>query len=329
MIKIKEDTKIYIVCQADLTTGGPEALHQMCDAFNSLGYNAFMYYVPSLLGKGKAEINPSYSKYNVRAAQYIDDSQDNLLITPEINTRTLYRYKKIRKAIYWLSIDNYYKSLVKTNDFKSFVKTVVGSKAFDINSDASDASINHLVQSRYAEVHLRDHGIQNVFHISDYLNDEYLTNDVLFDAEHRKNNVLYNPAKGIELTRKLMDLEPNLNWLPLKGYTPEEVAKILSENKVYVDFGNHPGKDRFPREAAMMGCCIITGKLGSANYFEDVPIPADYKFDDNDLNAIIKQIWKCIEQYNDHIKDFEGYRLFIVRHKETLFNQIATVFPKV
>ncbi|MCX7738527.1 MAG: hypothetical protein N2Z80_03840 [Hydrogenothermaceae bacterium] len=55
---------------------------------------------------------------------------------------------------------------------------------------------------------------------------------------------------------------------------------ILKKAKVYIDFGNHTGKDRIPREAAMLECCVITGRRGIAKYREDVPIPENYKIED-------------------------------------------------
>ena len=50
--------------------------------------------------------------------------------------------------------------------------------------------------------------------------------------------------------------------------TPEQVVDLMSESKVYIDFGNHPGKDRIPREAVINGCCVITGVRGSARFKE-------------------------------------------------------------
>jgi len=62
----------------------------------------------------------------------------------------------------------------------------------------------------------------------------------------------------------------------------EEVIKLLQKAKVYIDFDYHPRKDRLPREAAILGCCVITRKRGSAKFFEDVPIPDEYKFEDKE-----------------------------------------------
>lgn len=58
-------------------------------------------------------------------------------------------------------------------------------------------------------------------------------------------------------------------------------AFCMSKSKVYIDFGNHPGKDRIPREAAISGCIVITGKRGAAAFAEDVCIPETYKFDES------------------------------------------------
>lgn len=58
----------------------------------------------------------------------------------------------------------------------------------------------------------------------------------------------------------------DLRWVPLIGMTTEEMRSCMSKSKVYIDFGNHPGKDRIPREAAISGCIVITGKRGAAAF---------------------------------------------------------------
>ena len=102
----------------------------------------------------------------------------------------------------------------------------------------------------------------------------------------------------------------------------EEVKMALLESKLYIDFGSHPGKDRFPREAAICGCCVITGKLGSAAYFEDVPIEPQYKFEDKEenMNAIIHKINDCIENFDPNYQMYENYREFI-RCEHSLFKE--------
>ena len=100
----------------------------------------------------------------------------------------------------------------------------------------------------------------------------------------REDRILY-PARGKWFTQWLRRWAPDLAWQEITGFTPAEVKALFQTSKLYVDFGSHPGKDRMPREAATHGCCIITGRRGSAGNAFDVPIPARYKFRDLRLNV--------------------------------------------
>jgi hypothetical protein len=52
----------------------------------------------------------------------------------------------------------------------------------------------------------------------------------------------------------------------------KEVISSLTSSKIYLDLGIHPGTDRIPREAALLGCVIVTNKRGSAGNKIDVDI---------------------------------------------------------
>ena len=110
--------------------------------------------------------------------------------------------------------------------------------------------------------------------------------------------------------------------------TNEEVLNLLLKSKVYIDFGTHPGKDRIPREAAMCGCCVITGKRGSAKYYEDVPLRDDFKFDDKEENIdkIIDKINLCLENYEEQNKNFDEYRKGIIGEEEKFEEDIKKIF---
>ena len=74
-----------------------------------------------------------------------------------------------------------------------------------------------------------------------------------------------------------------------------QVTAKLLRAKIYIDFGPHPGMDRFPREAALAGCMIVTNTQGAAEYYADVPIPHKYKFQAFDVYKIamcLKEISK-------------------------------------
>ena len=110
--------------------------------------------------------------------------------------------------------------------------------------------------------------------------------------------------------------------------TNREIHEALQSAKVYIDFGDHPGKDRLPREAAINGCCIITDKEGSAFYQEDVPIPEEYKLERNDtsINSILNRINDCLENYSERINDFSNYRNFILSEKDRFNDDVKRIF---
>lgn len=122
---------------------------------------------------------------------------------------------------------------------------------------------------------------KQVRYLSDYVNDIYLAGEEAALREKKEDVVLYNPKKGAAFTKALREMAQDLRWVPLIGMTTEEMRSCMSKSKVYIDFGNHPGKDRIPREAAISGCIVITGKRGAAAFAEDVCIPETYKFDES------------------------------------------------
>ncbi|MBQ2559925.1 MAG: hypothetical protein II565_05000, partial [Fibrobacter sp.] len=114
----------------------------------------------------------------------------------------------------------------------------------------------------------------------------------------------------------------------LQNMTTEQVKETLLHSKVYIDFGNHPGKDRFPREAAMCGCCVITGKRGSAKFFEDVPIDNEFKYDESakTIPLIISKIRECLNNYETESSKFNGYREFIKGEYQTFQDDVKSIF---
>ncbi|NDC77220.1 MAG: hypothetical protein EBZ67_05030 [Chitinophagia bacterium] len=113
--------------------------------------------------------------------------------------------------------------------------------------------------------------------------------------------------------------------------SPEEVMEKMKQAKIYIDFGSHPGRDRFPREAAFCGCCIITGNKGSAENDFDIMIPSKYKFKQNscDLKDIKKMIQEIFDNFIDHYPKFETYRNIISNEKKTFEHELDEVINEV
>ena len=307
-IKIDKKTNIYVACPANVATGGPELLHQLVYELNKLGLVAYMYYY------GKEDINPvhqAYIKYENPYVENIEDNTKNIFIVPEVKTNFIYDFKKIQKIIWWLSVDNYYKQFESNNLLKKTIKQLLYKLGyFGVYRFEKNNNIFHFVQSEYANQYLRSKKISNLSFLGDYLNDLFIEQQLKNISKEKDDIVVYNSKKGIEFTQRIISQAKNIKFVPLENMTREEVATLLSSAKVYIDFGNHPGKDRIPREAAISGCCVITGMQGSAKYYEDVAIEEQFKFDDNSKNipAILEKIQDCFKNYHDEIIKFNFYR---------------------
>ena len=100
---------------------------------------------------------------------------------------------------------------------------------------------------------------------------------------------------------------------------------------VYIDFGNHPGKDRIPREAAMRDLVVIVGKKGSAANDVDVPLPADLKFDvaESQLDAISEKLHQCIRDYSSEHARLEKYKQMVRDELQTFECNVISTFEKI
>lgn len=289
-------SKIFIVTPPGYVTGGVEAIFQFCDAINSQGgdcYLVFSNYHPN-------PIPDEYKRYKIKIGA-IENSFENLLIVPEIWPHLLDdpRFNSITKAIWWLSIDN-----------------AVGRHSLDYSKD-----IIHFYQSYYAESFLEEKKVQKKFPLFDYISEDYFTERDLGD----KKNIICYSIKGEQLANSLKPLLPEYDFVMLKGMTREEVIQTLMRSKVFIDFGSHPGKDRIPREAAILGNCVITNKRGSANFVKDVGILEKYKIENEETDKIVDIIKDCIENYETRIGDFQEYRNTIISQKEEFFEQTKTL----
>lgn len=320
-------TEVYIACPAKFATGGTELLHQLCNKLVKHNVNAKMFYLESKDNSPTAE---RFNKYKVSHVTEIPDNKSVLLIVPETFPEILLRYSKVKKVIWWLSVDNYIETRFKLKIFplRNVINYYKYYYTLKHTVNFKDKRIIHLAQSQYAINYLKEKNVKNIDYLSDYLNDVFFTNDIDYSSSKRENIILYNPLKGKEITEKIMSKYPNYQYVPLTKLTPEGVADLCKRSKIYIDFGHHPGKDRFPREAAILGCCIITNKRGAAKYYEDIAISDEYKFEESDdsLDTVGIKINKILNNYDVSINDFEAYRNRIIGEEVKFDNDLKRLF---
>lgn len=342
--------KIYVAAPANTATGGPELLHQLCYTLRQNGFDAIMYYYHEK--ENLPPVNSEYTEYHnpyVLEHEEIEVSDEDVFVIPETNTQLFRKMKKPKRIFWWLSVDNFYNSmkpwkLARLQSishklklfpleklFKESVSFCVNKRAKKVIPQFTDRKVIHLVQSYYAFNHCLSLGISNnqILYLSDYLNPLFIQ-EAKRGKEHKENIILYNPKKGAEFTRKLIK-SSNFHYVALRGFTRKQMIELLKKAKLYIDFGNHPGKDRIPREAAICGCCIITDKKGSASFYRDVPIPDDYKFEDEPENIpiILEKIQDILSNYEQKTKDFDEYRNMIIGEEQQFKEDTVKVFNKI
>lgn len=258
--------KVFILCPADTTSGGPEALHQFAGALRRFGVDAAMVYYGARANDGATAptVPPPYRRYGVAVSRGIADSEGAVIVVPEVATSMVWRFTAALKAVWWLSVDNFFK-WQHLNPGPSVLET-------------PRPDIVHLCQSAYALDFLTRCRVAPCFMLSDYLSDDFL---VPGSAVGRPLVVAFNPKKGRNTLARLIARDAGATaWFALENLDKPAMAQALRQARVYVDFGEHPGRDRIPREAALSGAVVITGRRGAAAFAGDLPIPDRFRLDE-------------------------------------------------
>jgi hypothetical protein len=309
--------RFVVFCPASTATGGPEAMHQLCAALRQKGADAGMHYF-GRVQNGQAK-PAEYAEYDTVETHSVDDHSDCAVIVPEMRPQLLAPFRRARRCLWWLSVDNYLSAAAKR---RRSVRHRLRALAQGGEPGITDPQLVHLVQSAYADEFVRRNGGQTVLTVSDYINAKLLTES---NPDRRHNIVLFNPKKGIEFTRKIIGAYPEFAFLPLHGLNHAGMRAILGCAKLYIDFGHHPGKDRMPREAARAGCCILTSRSGSAGHQADMPIPDDYKFDasEKEIPNIGGMIESIFSDFSAHSARFDAYRQHIAGEKGVFETEVG------
>lgn len=320
-------SKVIVICPGGAATGGVELLHQLVDSLALSGCDAAICYYPFFK---KFSMPPQYLKYRCPVIEYSDlKRKDATVILPEVYSYLAPKFLPSHIYLWWMSVDNYINSGSWLFAVKNFF---LPWRYANISNSAFAAEFHgHLHQSEYARIFLEKNNVTGSVYLSDYINNEYVDRSAQIDYSKKKNIVVYNPAKGIEQTSKILPLLSGVDVVPIINMSRHDVMDLLASAKIYIDFGNHPGKDRIPREAASLGCCVITNRRGSADNPVDIPIGDNYKIDDYKEGferQAAEKILEVIHNFNDHRPNFDRYRENISSDK-SLFEQSVQTLLRV
>lgn len=310
-----------LVCAPHVVTGGPELLHQLVHTLRGLGRDAHITYYPF---EKTFEVPEPYRIYDAPVARFAD-APDTFVVIPESATPLQRHVRQGQAAVWWMSVDNYF----YTQGESRWIDTYKRYRSL-MNLREPIARLRHaqhFVQSEYARQFLADNGLDST-PLTDYLNPAHLARTAP-PAHDREDLIVYNPKKGVRRTRALMRRHPDLRFVAMEKMTPAQVSELLGRAKVYIDFGHHPGKDRAPREAALAGCCVVTGRHGAAANSTDIPIPAAYKLDDSSdayLETFRPLVASIFRDFERHTRQFEPYRERIRGEHARFEEQVQAIF---
>ncbi len=298
--------KLQIVSPAGAQSGGPESLHNLASLAKRLGFDVEMVYFPYREGY---QLPDRYVHYQVPVSTLKDES-DVAVIFPEVYCMQAFKLKNAKPLLWWLSVDFFER--IKYHSFRDKVRYVLMALRGErpLRGVKALKGITHITKAAYDRAFLEKNGI-NGMQLAGPISSFYLQPHSAGLMEHKQNIILYSPRRDTKVAPALMAHFPEYKFVPLSGLSEDGLRNIYRSSKLYIDFGNHPGKERMPREAAACGCCVITGLLGSAANDVDVPIPSRFKLDVNDprffeqFKSVVSEVFENFPQVS---AEFDSYR---------------------
>ena len=265
MIEIKQYKKVYITSIYE-KTGGPKTLHQLAEFLVNQGVDVYMVYFENV-GEFVSKDELLYEINGVKMAPSIIDSEDNLLIVPEANADILHQYKYIKKVVWWLSLDYY---LMISNAYRTKRKLYLKNIPFVFYpaaylyfkltlherqqlSDSDFQEVFHLYNCKYVEDYLKKKkvSLNHMHYLCGPLEEYFVTLDEKEIKKKKKNIVAYNCStakvnlKYVNMViNQAAKLNSEIEFVPIKGMSREEVLKTLISAKAYLDLGVFPGPER-------------------------------------------------------------------------------------
>lgn len=351
---------IYVIVPLEAATGGGESLHQLAAALMERGQNVSIVYSQSQISmRRKPPISTCpykhFEKYAIPVAETVEDSPENILIVPEVETHLLYKFHKIKKVIWWLSLTfflaqkNYY-TQAKMYAFQyhrspfrfpihfaeALYKGRIKPSKHTYNFE-TDKPVFHLYNCEYVREYLKINHVpyEEMLYLCGPIDKIYLDYASKTSMDCNKERiVVFNPAKDVGYAQAVVDYlrkqDVSFELVPIANMTKQEIADLLKKASVYMDFGYFPGPERMPREAVSMGCNIITSRNGAAGNKVDVPIPDEMKIDTTIENIpfAAQMVQTLLDDYARYRPCFDEYRIKVLDQRSCFTRNVSTFLER-
>ena len=350
MVELKENSKIYIISPFH-NTGGPKSLHQLANVLIENKLNVFIVYY--FKGAYLDNNNKLFDFCKAKLCNEIEDEEKNIIITSEFQTDILSDYKKIKKCIWWLSLDYYFCSDLKGSVLQAlrlkkmpkclfpfmllkFISNNPNCIKYKKEKKCNLKKYYHFYNCEYVKLFLSKSGVStaNMKYLCGPLEQKFYKIKYLDVKNYKTDCVCYNPAKMDlkfmkKIEKRMKTINPNIKFIPIKNMNRLQVFETLRMSKVYIDFGYFPGPERMPREAVSVYCNLITSTEGSAKNHVDVPIPEMFKFNilkKNSIDNIVTMINTLVLNYEQNLSYGDKYREKVWKQIEEFEQNINEIF---
>lgn len=177
----------------------------------------------------------------------------NAVVHPELWPETARLLRHATKVLWWLSIDDAFDAVRRFGGFEAL-------KATDVR---------HLARSYHAMGYLADRDILLTAGLRCLLAGPRAGGDLGGRRRAGRSSPIPDARRLVHilLAAAFAGLTVDTTGLCHRRRNPALVLDL----EALRGFRQPPGKDRMPREAAMPGCCVITGKRGAAANPFDIP----------------------------------------------------------
>ncbi len=301
---------IAILVPIGKETGGPEALHQLCDSLRKHNQNAFL--VPSKNSESNAPV-AAYEKYNAPIDTHIP--KNTKFVIPEDSPHEIRTGNT--NFLWWLSVDNSPLSGKRQNPYNSEMTT-------ELLHNIRKENVIHLAQSYYAKKFLK-----NKFQIQAAMLTDYISRDFFNFQLPKEKNLITTGFKGVEFYKQICDELPWLKIERLDGISRNDVIYKLASSKLYIDFGNQPGRDRMPREAAILKSHVLTNRKGAGGIFRDVPLSKNAKIDSANIRESVETILNWISRPSKPSLTQKTYRRWIQLQEQQFTKEVKKMIDMI
>jgi hypothetical protein len=314
---------ITICCPGNVISGGVNSLHNLCRSLIDNNYNASMYYV----NPNEATLkHPQIATYNAPRTLQLTDSANTLVIVPETMVPLITSLRHAKKMVYWLGLNYFFKNptwrfpfniklirkLISCRSYTGFSSGNIENVKRRLNEYAKshlniwNSSIIHLSNSHFVADYCRRKGASNVFVLHNPIRDEFYNHT---PTAQREKIILFGPKTPNRILKKTRKKLSDFQIIRLKKMPLTEVFELMSKAMIFAEFGNYSGRDRMPREAAMLGCIVFMNTRGSAAFSEDYDIPAYFRIADSksNHNLIVDRIGYCTQNYKNQLEKIEPF----------------------